>query len=456
VEPYRIKVIEPLPMTDRTRRETALREAGYNVFGLSSRDVTIDLLTDSGTGAMSAAQWSALMHGDEAYAGSGSYERFEAVVRDLTGHRHVFPVHQGRGAERLLFGLLVPDGGITVSNDHFDTTMANVRLAGGESIDLPCPESLDQHSDFPFQGNMDLRRFHELLDGPKANRIAAVILTIPDNAGGGHPVSVDHIVEVRGLCKRHGIPLLLDAARFAENAYLISLRDPARADASPRQIAEEVFRLADASWSSLKKDAFGNIGAFLTVKDDDDLARRCRDQLIATEGFRTYGGLTGRDLDVLARGLLEATDPAHLAHREQTARWFADALTKAAVPVLRPPGCHAVYLNAQAMLPDRRPQDLPGVSVACALYLEGGVRAAEMGTLAFGAMTQDGSDTAAPRELVRLALPRRVYTRSHLEYVVETARTVAKHADSLPAYSILSQPQQLRHFTAILEPVPHK
>ncbi|MFI6520475.1 tryptophanase [Spirillospora sp. NPDC050679] len=455
MEPYRIKVVEALPMTDRTRRETALREAGHNVFGLSSQDVTIDLLTDSGTSAMSAAQWSALMHGDEAYAGSGSFERFESVVRDLTGHRHVFPVHQGRGAERVLFNLLVPEGGITVSNDHFDTTMANVRLAGGETIDIPCPESLEPDSDFPFQGNLDLPRLEELLDGPKADRIAAVILTIPDNAGGGHPVAIDHMVQVRGLCRAHGIPLLLDAARFAENAHLVSVRDPARAGASPRQIAEEVFRLADASWSSLKKDAFGNIGAFLTV-NDDDLAERCRDQVIATEGFRTYGGLSGRDLDALARGLLEATDPAHLAHREQTARWLADALADAGVPVLRPPGCHAVYLDARALLPDHKPQDLPGVAVACALYLEGGVRAAEMGTLAFGGANEDGPDTAAPRELVRLALPRRVYTRSHLEYVVETAQAVARRAEELPAYSILSQPAQLRHFTARLEPSVRK
>lgn len=453
MEPFRIKAVEPIALPSAEQRSAALRKAAYNVFGLHSEDVTIDLLTDSGTGAMSTAQWSALMKGDEAYAGAGSFERFDSAVRELTGFPHVLPTHQGRGAERVLFSVLLDDGAITVSNGHFDTTMANVKLAGGEPMDLPCEEAKSADSDFPFKGNLNLEALEDLLAGDRGGDVAAVILTLTDNGSGGHPVSPANARRTREICDARGLPLFLDAARFAENAYLVTRRDPDYRDKPVREVAREFFGLADGAWCSLKKDGFGNIGAFLALKDDG-LADRCRELIIATEGFPTYGGLSGRDLDALAAGIEEATDPDYLAYRAAGAGWLADALGEVGMPVVRPPGCHAVYVDAGRLLPHLKPQELPGVSLSCELYLAGGIRTAELGTLAMGQPDPDGGpDSPAPRELLRLALPRRVYTRSHLEYVVHTAAGVVKRAAALPGYRITSQPKQLRHFSASLAPI---
>lgn len=453
MEPFRIKAVEPIPLPSAEQRSAALRNAAYNVFGLHSEDVTIDLLTDSGTGAMSASQWSALMKGDEAYAGAASFEHFESAVRELTGFPHVLPTHQGRGAERVLFSLLLDEGAITVSNGHFDTTTANVKLAGGEPMDLPCEESKSAESDFPFKGNLNLEELEELLAGDRGGDVAAVILTLTENASGGHPVSPANARRAREICEAHGLPLLLDAARFAENAYLVTQRDPDYREKSVREVAREFFGMANGAWCSLKKDGFGNIGAFLAL-EDEGLADRCRELIIATEGFPTYGGLSGRDLEALAAGIEEATDPHYLAYRAAGAEWLANALDEVGVPVVQPPGCHAVYVDAGRLLPHLKPQELPGVSLSCELYLAGGIRAAEMGTLAMGHPDPDGGpDAPAPRELLRLALPRRVYTRSHLEYVVHTAAGIVERAAELPAYRITSQPKQLRHFSASLAPI---
>jgi len=454
MEPFRIKVVEPIPLPSAEQRSAALRNAAYNVFGLHSEEVTIDLLTDSGTGAMSTSQWSALMKGDESYAGAASFELFESAVRELTGFPHVLPTHQGRGAEHVLFSLLLDEGAITVSNGHFDTTAANVKLAGGEPVDLPCEESKSAESDFPFKGNLGLAALEELLAGDRGGDVAAVILTLTDNASGGHPVSPANARRAREICAAHGLPLFLDAARFAENAYLVTQRDPDYREKPVHEVAREFFGMADGAWCSLKKDGFGNIGAFLAL-EDEGLADRCRQLVIATEGFPTYGGLSGRDLEALAAGIKEAVDPHHLAYRAAGAEWLANALDEVGVPVVRPTGCHAVYVDAGRFLPHLEPQELPGVSLSCELYLAGGIRTAEMGTLAMGHPDPDGGpDAPAPRELLRLALPRRVYTRSHLEYVVRTAAGIVERAAELPAYRITSQPEQLRHFSASLAPIP--
>jgi len=454
MEPFRIKAVEPIALPSAEQRSAALRNAAYNVFGLHSEDVTIDLLTDSGTGAMSASQWSALMKGDEAYAGAASFELFESAVRELTGYPHVLPTHQGRGAEHVLFSLLLDEGAISASNGHFDTTAANVMLAGGEPMDLPCEEAKSAESDFPFKGNINLEELEELLDGDRGGDVAAVVLTLTDNASGGHPVSPANARRAREICEAHGVPLFLDAARFAENAYLVTQRDPDYREKPVREVAREFFEMANGAWCSLKKDGIGNIGAFLAL-EDEGLADRCRELIIATEGFPTYGGLSGRDLEALAAGIKEATDPHYLAYRAAGAEWLANALDEVGVPVVRPPGCHAVYVDAGRLLSHLEPQELPGVSLSCELYLAGGIRTAEMGTLAMGHPDPDGGpDAPAPRELLRLALPRRVYTRSHLEYVVHTAAGIVERAAELPAYRITSQPKQLRHFSASLAPVP--
>ncbi|BAJ26307.1 MULTISPECIES: tryptophanase [Kitasatospora] len=452
MEPYRIKAVEPIPFLTPGQRAAGLAAAGYNLFRLDAAEVTIDLLTDSGTGAMSARQWSALMNGDESYAGARSYRRFEDAVRELTGHRHVLPVHQGRAAERILFQSLPVAGRVTLANGHFDTTIANVLLAGGDPVDLPGPEARDD-APHPFKGNLDLDRLAaHLAPGHPGPPAALVVLTVTDNAGGGHPVSPAHAREVAARARAAGVPFFLDAARFAENAHLVTRRDPAAAGRSAAEVARELFRLADGSWCSMKKDAFGNIGGFLTLQDDE-LAERCRNLLIATEGYTSYGGLSGRDLEALATGLAEATDPDYLADRESTTAWFARALQDAGVPVLTPPGCHAVYLDAAALLPHLPARSLPAVSLACELYRAGGVRCAEMGSLTFGRPDPAGGpDTPARRELLRLALPRRVYTRSHLEHVVRTAAAAAARADRLGGYRIVRQPPHLRHFSAVLAP----
>jgi tryptophanase len=453
LEPFRIKMVEPLPMPNRAEREKALQRAGYNVFRLHSSEITIDLLTDSGTGAMSAAQWAALIEGDESYAGARSYERFERVVTELTGFPFVMPVHQGRAAERIVFSSLLGPGRVSVSNTHFDTTRANIELVGAEALDLPCPESADLASEEPFKGNLDLQKLERLLSDPPRGKVECVVMTITNNAGGGQPVSLSHLRDVRRVCESHRVPLWLDAARFAENAYLVSLRETAQEGRAPRQIAEDAFRLADGTWISLKKDGLCNIGGVIALQNAE-LAQRCRELLIATEGFSTYGGLAGRDLEALAQGLSEVTDPAYLRYRAQSTAWFAGVLVRGGVPVVWPPGCHAVYIDAARLLPHIPPHQYPAHALACALYLEAGVRSSELGTLGFGRARPDGPDVPAPHELLRLALPRRVYTRNHLEYVAEALVRIAKEPGSLTGYRIVEQPTALRHFSAILAPLP--
>ncbi len=449
MEPYRIKAVEPIPFPTRTEREQALTRAGHNLFRVPASQVTIDLLTDSGTGAMSAAQWAALMTGDEAYACSTSYERFETVVRGISGFAEVIPVHQGRAAERVVFSTLLGPGDIVVSNTHFDTTRAHVEVTGSEARDLPCPEAADLDSDHPFKGNIDLEALEELLTGPDGHRVKAVVMTVTNNGGGGQPVSLENLRGVRAVCDEHDLPFLLDASRFAENSWLIRQREQEHRHREPIDIARATFDLADIFWASLKKDGLANIGGVIGVRENADLAGRFRQEVILNEGFSTYGGLAGRDLDALAQGLTEVTDPRYLADRADTARWFAETLHKAGVPVVRPAGCHAVYVRAGEILPHIPAHRFPGHAWSCALYLEGGIRAVEFGTLLLGS-----GGGKAPHELVRLALPRRVYTRSHLEFVVETAVKVGRMADDLTGYRIVGDSPALRHFTAVLEPVP--
>jgi tryptophanase len=448
IEPFRIKMAEPIHLLDREERAAALERAGHNLFNLHADDVLIDLLTDSGTGAMSAAQWAALVQGDESYAGSRSYERFASVVTELTGYRHVIPTHQGRAAERILFSEAATAGQIVPNNTHFDTTRANVEFQGATALDLLCAEGRDLALDAPFKGDVDVDALDALLAREGRERVPLVMVTMTNNSGGGQPVSMSNLRAVRAVCDRYGVPLFLDAARFAENAWFVTQRDPEYAGVSPRAVAEEAFRLADGCTISLKKDGLGNIGGLLAM-NDDDLAARCRNLLILTEGFPTYGGLAGRDLEALAQGLLEVTDPEYLRYRVRSVEYLAERAWAAGVPTVRPPGGHAVYLDAAALLPHIPPAELPAQALACALYVEGGVRGVEIGTLMFG--RADG--TTAPHELVRLAMPRRVYTQSHVDYVGEVIESVAARAGDLRGYRIVEQAPWLRHFTARLAPL---
>ena len=421
IEPFRIKAVEPIRVTTRDEREQLLAEAGWNLLSLRADDVLIDLLTDSGTGAMSAEQWAAIMRGDESYAGARSFQRFEAVVHELTGYAHVIPTHQGRAAERILFAEAVRDGEVVPNNSHFDTTRANVEFQGAEARDLVA--DTDLHTAAPFKGDIDVERLRALLD-THGDRVPMVMVTITNNSGGGQPVSMANLRAVRELCDTFDKPFFLDACRFAENAWFVREREDGYGEHHPRDIAREAFRLADGCTISLKKDGMGNIGGLLAMQDAG-LAERCRNRLILTEGFPTYGGLAGRDLEALAQGLEEVTDPDYLRYRVRTAAYLAERAWDAGVPTVRPPGGHAVYLDAGGLLPHVPPHELPAQALANELYLEGGVRGVEIGTLMFGRPGPDGVDTPAPHELVRLALPRRVYTQSHVDYVGEVIAAVA-------------------------------
>jgi tryptophanase len=451
IEPFRIKAVEPLRFTTRADREQALAAAGWNLFGLGSADVLVDLLTDSGTGAMSAAQWAAVMAGDESYAGSSSFDRFAAVVADLTGHAEVIPTHQGRAAERILFAETVRPGHVVPNNTHFDTTRANIEYQGAEARDVPCMEAAALDTDAPFKGNVDVDALERTIREVGPERVPLVLVTITNNSGGGQPVALANLQAVRRVCDRYAIPLILDAARFAENAWFIVQRETGHESRTPREVARAVFRLADGCMISLKKDGLGNIGGVLAL-NDAELAQRCRRLLILTEGFPTYGGLAGRDLDALAVGLEEVTEPDYLRYRIRTAEYLAERAWDAGVPTVRPPGGHAVSLDAGRFLPHLPPQHLPAQALACELYLEGGVRGVEIGTLMFGRPGPDGIDVPARHELVRLALPRRAYTQSHVDYVGEVIAAVAARAGDLRGYRIVEQAPWLRHFTAVLEP----
>mgnify|MGYP000358224189 CR=1 FL=1 len=450
IEPFRIKVVEPLRMTTREERRRLIRKAHYNLFNLHADDVLIDLLTDSGTSAMSNAQWAALMRGDESYAGSPSYYRFEAAVRALMPFRHIIPTHQGRAAEKILFSIVGGFGRIIPSNTHFDTTRANIEATGAEALDLVIPEGRDPESRYPFKGNIDLDRLEALLR-TKRDQVPLVMLTLTNNAGGGQPVSMENIRTTHELCRKYGVPLFFDACRFAENAYFIKLREPGYAGSSVRDIVREMFSYADGMTMSAKKDAFANIGGWLAL-NNDDWALEARNLLILTEGFPTYGGLAGRDLEAIAVGLEEVIQEDYLQYRFASVQYLGRALERMGVPLMQPVGGHAVYVNAGKLLPHIPPLQYPGQALAVALYEIGGIRSCEIGSVMFGRRI-DGSEQPAPLELVRLAIPRRVYTQSHFDYIIECFELLLQEKDRLPGYRIVWEPPRLRHFTAHFEPV---
>lgn len=450
IEPFRIKSVEPIRQTTPEERSRALVDADYNLFRLHARDVLIDLLTDSGTGAMSSAQWSAMMRGDESYAGAESFYRFENAVRGITHLTHVIPTHQGRAAERILFSSACKAGDIVPNNTHFDTTRANVEAQGAEALDLPIAVGREPGTPHPFKGNMDTGALRRVLTEHRG-RVPLVMMTVTNNSGGGQPVSMANLREVSTICHEHKVPLFLDACRFAENAWFIRQREEGFADQSPREIAEAMFALVDGATMSAKKDGMANIGGFLAM-NDDALAQRCRENLILTEGFVTYGGLAGYDLEAIAVGLGEALDPDYLRYRIRSVAYLGERLAKAGVPMVTPPGGHALYLDARAMLPEIPPLQYPACALACALYLAGGVRSVEIGTLMFG-LHPDGSEHPAAMELVRLAFPRRVYTQSHVDYLAEVLLYVFERRETIGGLRIVEQPKSLRHFTARMAPV---
>ena len=452
IEPFRVKSVEMLRLTTRDERHEILARAQWNLFQVRAEDILIDLLTDSGTGAMSAEQWAGMMRGDESYAGARSWFRFRDRVRELTGFRHVVPTHQGRAAERILFSCLDVRGKLVASNTLFDTTRANVEQLGGRGVDIPIAAALSPAERHPFKGDMDLAALERLLAGAEGP-LACVIHTVTNNSGGGQPASMANIRAASERCRARGVPFYLDACRFAENAYFMKLREPGFAERSVESIAREMFSLADGATFSAKKDGLANIGGFLG-SNDDRLARQEEELLILSEGFPTYGGLAGRDLEAIAIGLTEVVDEDYLRYRIASTRYLGEGLVRAGMPIIEPPGGHAVYIDAGAFLPHVTSDAFPGQALACAFYLEGGIRGVEIGTLMFG-----GEDPTtrrkrhAPLELLRLAIPRRVYTQSHIDYVVEVGRRVVELRESLRGFRIVEESTHLRHFTAKLEPL---
>jgi tryptophanase len=447
-EPFRIKMTEALPMTTRAQREAHLAAAHNNVFLLDAEHVTIDLLTDSGTGAMSDRQWAALMLGDESYAGSVSWRRFEQAVREITGFKHIFPTHQGRAAERILAATRLRPGDIVPNNSHFDTTRANIEYVGASAVDLLTAEGRDLYSEQRFKGNIDLRALERLIDSEGAENIPFCMITVTNNTGGGQPVALENIRAAKELLNRRQIPLVIDACRFAENAYFVREFEPGYSDKSLLDIAREMFSLADGATMSAKKDGLANIGGFFGC-NNDDWAEDFRNLLILTEGFPTYGGLAGRDLEAIAVGLMEALDYEYQRYRHATVEYAAARLVARDIPIVRPPGGHAIFIDAAAFCPHLTPRDYPGIGLVNALYLEGGIRAVELGSVMFGKLGEDGQEgIAAPHELVRLAFPRRVYTQSHFDYVIEVLDLVRRQRDGIKPYRIIRQAPFLRHFTA--------
>jgi tyrosine phenol-lyase len=444
IEPFRIKSVEPIRWTSRADREALLRAAHYNLFLVSADDVLIDLLTDSGTGAMSTHQWAAIMEGDESYAGSRSFDRFRASVHEIFGYSHVIPTHQGRAAERILFSVMCKKGDVVANNTHFDTTRANIEFVGAEAVDLPIAEGKQPALVHPFKGNMDVAALEELIRRVGRERVPLVMLTITNNSGGGQPVSMENARAVSAVCRRHRIPLYFDACRFAENSYFIKLREPGFESRSPKQIAQEMFALGDGCTMSAKKDGLANIGGFLCT-NDDMLAAQETNLLILTEGYPTYGGMAGRDLEAIAVGLQEALDEDYLRYRIVSTAYLGNHIAEHGVPIVQPPGGHAVYLDARAFLPHVPPAEFPGVALANELYLEGGIRSVEIGTLMFG--------VAARMDLVRLAIPRRVYTQSHIDYVIEVILEVWRRREQITGLKLVEGAPYLRHFTAQLEPL---
>ena len=450
IEPFRIKVVEPIRLTTVEERRELLVKAGYNLFAIHADDVIIDLLTDSGTSAMSAEQWAAVMRGDESYAGSPSFYRFEAAVKTLMPFRHVIPTHQGRAAEAILFSIVGGKGRVIPSNTHFDTTRGNIEATGAEAVDLVIAEAHVPDVPHPFKGNIDLARLERLLE-ESADRVPLVMLTVTNNAGGGQPVSLENIRATAAIAHRYGKPLFIDGCRFAENAWFIRSREPGQDKRPVDDIVRDMFAVADGMTMSAKKDAFANIGGWLAL-NDDTIAAEARNRLILTEGFPTYGGLAGRDLEAIAVGLEEIVDEQYLRYRVRTNEYIGEKLAALGVPIVRPVGGHAVFVDARRFLPHVPALQYPGQALAVALYELGGIRACEIGTVMFG-QKPDGTEEAADMDLVRLAMPRRVYTQSHADYLVEVFEEVVRRRDALRGLRIVSQPQRLRHFTARFEPV---
>ena len=449
IEPFRIKAVEPIRHTTHAERETALREAGYNLFLLKAEDVLIDLLTDSGTGAMSSQQWAGMMVGDESYAGARSFYRFETAVKEITGLKNIIPTHQGRAAERILFGATLKPGDIVPNNTHFDTTRANVEYRGATGFDIPIPEGRQPQLIHPFKGNIDLDQLESLLN-EQAKMVPFVMITVTNNSGGGQPVSMANIRAASELCHRFGKPLILDACRFAENAWFIKTREEGYADKAPMEIAQEMFSYVDGATMSAKKDGLANIGGFLAL-NDDALAQKCRNILILTEGFPTYGGLAGYDLEAIAVGLREALDEDYLQYRTRSVAYLGDKLTSAGIPIVQPPGGHAIYVDAQAMLPHIPQSEYPAWALSLVLYLEGGIRSVEIGSVMFG-QQPDGSEKPAAMELVRMAFPRRMYTQSHVDYLAEVLLYVNEMKEQIRGVRIVDSPPTLRHFTVKMAP----
>ena len=448
IEPFRIKVVEPIRLSTRGEREALLADASFNTFLLHSDDVIIDLLTDSGTSAMSAAQWSAIMQGDESYAGSPSYRRFKKAVKDLLPFEHIIPTHQGRAAEHILFSIISGKGQQIPSNTHFDTTRSNIEESGATAHDLVIAEGLDPANLHPFKGNMDTERLQEFLANHSSST-PCIMLTVTNNAGGGQPVSMANIAEVSRIAGEFKIPLFIDGCRFAENAFFIKLREPEYEDWSVPDIVGKMFSYADGMTMSAKKDAFANIGGWLAL-NDGELAEKARTRLIQIEGFPTYGGLAGRDLEAIAQGLKEIVDENYLTYRLRTTAYIVEKLQELNIPVVQPAGGHAVFIDARAWLPHIPSLSYPGQAVVCGLYEIGGVRACEIGTVMFGRQP-DGSEQAAPMDLVRLAFPRRVYTQSHADYLIEVFAELAADTQAMTGFKIIKEPAALRHFTSRFE-----
>lgn len=452
IEPFKIKSVEPIRFTTREEREVLLKEAGYNPFLLPADDVLIDLLTDSGTSAMSAKQWAGIMEGDESYAGSKSFYRFEAVIKSITNMKFIIPTHQGRAAEKILFTIVGGAGKYFPNNTHFDTTRANVEFSGAEAVDLL--NEVGKHPEIraDFKGNMDVEKLESFIKEKGVENIPLCMITVTNNSGGGQPVSMQNIKDVKAVCGKYGIPLFLDACRFAENAYFIKLREKGYENKTPLEIAQEMFSYADGVTMSAKKDALVNIGGFLAM-NDENLAMNCRNLLIVTEGFPTYGGLAGRDLEAVAQGLLEIVDEHYLQYRIRSVEYLGEKLVAAGVPIIEPPGGHAIYIDAKRFLPDISADQYPGQSIVCELYLEGGVRAVEIGSVMFGKYDKSGKLIPSMMELVRMAIPRRVYTQSHIDYLLEVILEVYKNRNKLKGYKITYEAPMLRHFTAKFEPI---
>ena len=451
IEPFRIRSVEPIRFTTIEQRKELLKRAGYNPFLLKAKDVLIDLLTDSGTGAMSSQQWSGMISSDESYAGSESFYKFESAVQDITGFKHVIPTHQGRAAENILFTTIANKGDVIPSNTHFDTTRAHVEHNEAEALDLVIDEGRQPLTIHPFKGNMNVDKLNERIDNVGRERIPVIMLTLTNNSGGGQPVSMENVKAVSEVARKNKIPFFIDACRFAENSWFIKTREEGYEDKSPIEIAHEIFSYADGCTMSAKKDGMANIGGFLAL-NDDTLAQNCRSLTILTEGFPTYGGMAGYDMEAVATGLYEALDEGYLRYRIRSTAYLGDKLTNAGISIVQPTGGHAVYIDAKDMLPDIKPLEYPAWSLTNALYLIGGVRAVEIGSVMFG-LQPDGTEKPAAMELVRLAIPRRVYTQSHIDYLAEVVINTYEQREKLKGYQIVSAPPVLRHFSARLKPI---